>query len=300
MRMIRILSLLACGAVISACEDDTTSPQDRTLALAFTGLEPLAGGVHYEGWAILPAGPVSTGKFDIGGGGGLVTLSGSAIPGGEFTTSVDLGQATTIVITIEPAGDVDAVPAQTKILAGALSGGSADLAISAPQALASGFGAATGSFILATPTDGMNDNERSGIWFLQVVGGNPAASLALPALPAGWVYEGWAVINGTPVTTGTFTSASGADAAAPFSGTLAAPPFPGEDFLRNAPGGLTFPTDLSGGMAVISVEPSPDDSPAPFAIKPLVGAIPANAADHASFPLSLNSTSFPSGTAEVR
>lgn len=43
------------------------------------------------------------------------------------------------------------------------------------------------------------------------------------------------------------------------------------------PAGLTFPRNLSGSAAAISVEPVPDDSPAPFAIKPLTGAIPANA-----------------------
>jgi len=36
-------------------------------------------------------------------------------------------------------------------------------------------------------------------------------------------------------------------------------------------------------MAVISVEPAPDDSPAPFTLKPLTRAIPANAADHVAF-----------------
>lgn len=70
----------------------------------------------------------------------------------------------------------------------------------------------------------------------------PTAGLTLATLPAGWKYEGWAVINGTPVSTGTFTSASAADDSAPFSGATAGPPFPGEDFLQNAPSGLTFPT----------------------------------------------------------
>ena len=46
---------------------------------------------------------------------------------------------------------------------------------------------------------------------------------------------------------------------------------PGEDFFLNAPVGETFPLDVRGRMVVISVEPVPDDSPAPFAMKPLVG-----------------------------
>ncbi len=280
-----------------ACEDGTGPGAD--LALSFQGLEPLAGGFHYEGWAILAGGPVSTGKFNVNPTGALVTLSGAAIPGGSFRTDMSLDGATAIVVTIEPNGDVDQVPAATKVLAGSLAAGTASLRIAEAQALATDFSAASGSFILATPTDGPNNNEKSGLWFLRP-GTAPSASLTLPTLPAGWRYEGWAVIAGRPVTTGTFTSASGADAAAPYSGSQSAPPYPGEDFLRAAPAGLTFPTDLSGGMAVISVEPFPDDSPGPFTLKPLTGAIPANAAVMTSYAMTRNTTPFPTGTATVR
>lgn len=283
----------------SAC-DEMMAPDGRTLALAFTGLEPLAGGLHYEGWAITPAGPVSTGKFNLGAGGALVTPGGAAIPGGAFSTDVDLDAATAIVITIEPAGDVDAVPATTKVLAGALAGRSAALGISAAQALSTTFSTAAGKFILATPTDGPNTNETSGIWFLEMVNGSPMAGLSLPVLPAGWRYEGWVVMNGIPVTTGAFTAVMGADASAPFSGPQAGPPFPGEDYLMNAPAGLTFPRNLSGSTVVISVEPVPDDSPAPFAIKPLAGTVPANAMSGTTYLLALNAMSFPTGTATVR
>jgi hypothetical protein len=116
-------------------------------------------------------------------------------------------------------------------------------------------------------------------------------------LPAGWKYEGWTVIDGQPVTTGTFTAVDEMDEAAPFSGVDPGPPFPGEDFLMNAPSGLTFPTDIRGGTAVISIEPDPDNSPAPFVLKPLVGSIAADAMDHFTYDLSQNLGSFPSGTA---
>lgn len=43
---------------------------------------------------------------------------------------------------------------------------------------------------------------------------------------------------------------------------------------------LTFPTDLKGMTIVISVEPSPDNSPAPFALKPLAHMVPTNASNH--------------------
>jgi hypothetical protein len=293
------LAAMAMTTLLAAC-DDSTSPDDDRLVLAFTGLEPLAAGFHYEGWAVTPAGPVSTGKFNVGTGGALVTLAGATIAGGEFRTSVDLGAATAIVITIEPSGDVDAVPAATKVLAGPVSANSASLTIGAPQAVNSDFASAAGKFILATPTDGANTNETSGVWFLEIVAGAPRAGLTLPTLPEGWQYEGWAVINGRPVTTGAFLIASGADLSAPFSGPQAGPPFPGEDFLLNAPTGLVFPTNLSGGMAVISVEPVPDDSPSPFAIKPLVGAIPAGASSGVVYTMGLNVPSFPTGVATIR
>lgn len=150
---------------------------------------------------------------------------------------------------------------------------------------------------MATPSTSTTDDEKSGLWFLDLSSGNPSVGLDLPVLPEGWQYEGWAVINGTPVTTGTFNSVSGADASAPFSGTMSTPPFPGEDFITNAPTGLDFPTDLSGGMAVISIEPSPDNSPAPFLLKPLVASIPESAADHVTYNLTNNSSNTnPGGT----
>jgi hypothetical protein len=76
---------------------------------------------------------------------------------------------------------------------------------------------------------------------------------------------------------------------------MSGPPFPGEDFLVNAPAGLTFPTNLAGGMAVISIEPVPDNSTAPFLLKPLVAPIPANAIDHTDYQMNQNLV-FPTGT----
>src|SRR5262249_33478934 len=112
-------------------------------------------------------------------------------------------------------------------------------------------------------------------------------------------YEGWAVIGGTPVSTGRFTSASGSDQAAPFSGPNPGPPFPGEDFLKAAPPGLSFPTDLSGQTLVVTIEPDPDDAPAPFVLKPLVGTVPATGVDHKDYVLDNKAVGFPSGTATI-
>ena len=177
--------------------------------------------------------------------------------------------------------------------------GAAVLSVGHGAALGDNFLTSMGVYILATPTNAADTDENSGIWFL-TPGSDAPLGLQLPMLPPGWEYEGWAVIDGVPVTTGRFTDAEGADDADPYSGTQGGPPFPGEDFLVNAPGGLTFPTDLAGTTAVISVEPEPDDSDAPFTLKPLVGMIPSDAADHTKYDLGNNAASFPSGRAWIR
>ena len=296
-----LLFVAALGLVGCGDDDDLVVPVVETLELSFSGLEPLMNDYHYEGWAIIDGAPVTTGKFNVDAGGDLVTPGGAAIASSAFNTGTDLSGASAIVITIEPAGDIDAIPAATHILAGPVSGGSAPLTVGDGAALGSDFLSASGDFILATPTNGDDSDENSGIWFLSLETGAPAAGLSLPTLPAGWAYEGWAVIDGQPVTTGTFVQADAADDDAPFSGfDEPGPPFPGEDFLQNAPAGLQFPTDLAGATAVISVEPEPDDAPAPFTLKPLVGGIPEAAADHVTYPIANNAGGFPTGTAVIR
>lgn len=170
------------------------------------------------------------------------------------------------------------------------------LTINHGAALATDFATATGDYILATPTNSDNNDELSGVWWLDPSAG-PGAALNLPTLPKGWAYEGWAVIDGTPVSTGIFTSVTGADDQARYSGPVDGPPFPGEDFLLNSPTRLTFPTDLTEAAIVISVEPVPDNSNAPFLLKPLVGTVPTGATDRTLYNVNNNaSATNPTGT----
>ena len=55
---------------------------------------------------------MATGKFDVNSSGELVDLNGGLIAGGESRAPVDLSRATAVVITIEPDGDIDAIPAE--------------------------------------------------------------------------------------------------------------------------------------------------------------------------------------------
>ncbi len=291
-----LLTLILVSSLLTACSTSSDSdPQILTLELA--GVESLQNGFHFEGWVIINGSPVTTGKFNVDTNGNLVTLTGSTIENGAFTVDADLSSATTFVLSIEPSGDTDDIPAETHHLSGEISNGRSTLSFAHSASLGNDYRDAAGSYILATPSDDDDSNENSGIWFLDPSG--PSATLTLPTLPAGWRYEGWAVSGGTPISTGTFTSVTGADAFAGFSGSNPTPPFPGEDFLLNAPSGLSFPIDLAGGIAVISIEPYPDDSPAPYTLKPLVGQIPTSATDRTLYSTDNNADTFSTGSVVI-
>ncbi|AOW19702.1 anti-sigma factor [Urechidicola croceus] len=282
MKKVFLLAIIALGFFAISCDDDDNTTTTSELTLNLTGLEDLGSEYVYEGWIIVDGSPVSSGTF-----------TSVSFPQTFIINSEQLASATTFVLSIEPSVDNDPAPAATKILVGDFSGNSATVS----TAIVGDFSNSSGKYILATPTDGSDSNENSGIWFLDLSTGSPAIGLDLPVLDDGWRYEGWAVIDGTPVTSGTFTAIDEADLFDNFSSTMnPGPPFPGEDYLMNAPSGLTFPTDLAGGTAVISIEPYPDNSPAPFTLKPLVGAIAIDAIDHTTYDMSLNISNLPAGS----
>ncbi|SNR33043.1 hypothetical protein SAMN06265371_101343 [Lutibacter agarilyticus] len=289
MAKIKVLfSLLALGLAFASCDDNDDTPKYKDLELNISGLEDLGNDYVYEGWIIVDGAPVTTGRFSVDASGELSQDS--------FALDYDdVSDASTFILTIEPSVGDDPAPSAVHILAGDFSGKSGSLSIFHPAALGDDYASAAGKYILATPTDDVDTNENSGIWFLSLASGSPAVGLDLPTLPDGWKYEGWVVINGSPVSTGTFTAVDVADDFSGFSGSKSGPPFPGEDFLLNAPSGLTFPTDLAGGVAVISIEPYPDNSSAPFLLKPLVGTIAAGATDHTTYDMGQN-LQFPTGT----
>lgn len=254
------LSALAAAALVACGGGDSN---DASLKLNLSGLENLGSGAVYEGWLVTAAGPVSSGRFSVDANGKLSQT--------EFSVPrAQADAATAFVLTIEPTVNDVAAPSATHLLAGDFNAdkSSATVSLQHAAALGNNFGSAAGSFILATPSSASTTDDNQGIWWLNMVNGAPQASLSLPTLPAGWVYEGWVVVNGTPVSTGRFTSVSTADSdgSGGTAGPLGGPPFPGQDFI-------TPPLVLTGGTAVISIEPQPDNSAAPFTLKPLVRTI---------------------------
>ena len=281
-----LLLFMATALFVSCSNDDNDAPKTSALTLNLTGLEELGEDFVYEGWIIVNGAPVSTGVFSS------VTFPQTFIVGKD-----DLAAATKFVLSIEPAVDSDPAPAATKILAGDFSGNSASVNSSG---IVGDFSNSSGTYILATPTDMDNTNEASGVWFLDNSSGSAMVGLDLPTLSDGWKYEGWVVMSTGPVSTGTFTSASAADdnaATSTFKGDSGnGPGYPGEDYLQNAPTGLTFPTDLKGSTVVISVEPSPDNSSAPFTLKPLAHMVPNDAMNHTAIGMGAGPAASLSGT----
>lgn len=263
-----ILASLAIGAG-AACggDDDAGGGPDgggvttRSMTFSLDGVPALGAGYVYEGWIIDATGPHSTGRFTVGD-------DGATDPAAFDIDAALADTAEKVVITIEPATGDDPAPSAVHILAGDVNAGEAALSIGDDAALGTDFADAAGSYVLATPStsEEVGDNDQ-GIWWL-VPGEAPAPALTLPALPDGWMYEGWVVGPDGPVSTGTFTVVSGADSDGPgaTAGPDAAPPFPGQDFI-DPPVVLTV-----DHAAVISVEPDPDDGAAPFALKPLIDA----------------------------
>ncbi|WP_460219286.1 anti-sigma factor [Psychroserpens sp. MEBiC05023] len=279
------LAVLALGIFASSCssDDDSSGPTNSDLVLNLSGLEALGDDFVYEGWIIVNGSPVSTGTF-----------SSVTFPQTFSINTAQLNSATAFVLSIEPAIDPDPAPAATKILQGEFTNNSATV----NTGLIGDFSSASGMFFLRTPTDETgtnNGNDEYGVWF-GTPGMPPTPNFDLPVLPEGWAYEGWVVGDSGPLTTGTFTAFDMADASAPFSETSQpGPPVPGEDFFLNAPTGETFPLDVRGRMVVISVEPVPDNSPAPFTIKPLVGTAGSDTAP-ATHSFGQNLGSLPTGT----
>ncbi|MBX2801301.1 MAG: anti-sigma factor [Myxococcales bacterium] len=251
--------------LVAACEGDTTpdTPDNpdaaNTLRWDLQGLETLGAGYVYEGWVVVDGAPVSTGRFGVAAD-GTPDLD-------SFELSEDqLAGLEAFVLSIEPETGDDPAPSDVKLLGGDLDDtGAGDLSVAHGAALGDDLTSAMGGYILETPSSNkIPEDYNQGLWFLDPAGG-PGPALTLPTLPSGWVYEGWVVDADGPISTGRFTSAEGADSdgGGPEAGPDGTPPFPGQDYIQPA-------MDLVGLTVVISVEPQPDDSPAPFVLKPLV------------------------------
>ena len=211
----------------------------------------------------------------------------------RFTASESLFSAISILIAIEPTGDIGDAPSEAGILQGPFIDGIATLVVPFPA----GIQEASGSYRVFTPTDGPNTNEGSGVW---AINANGQPTMTLADINNIYMYEHFVVINGIPVTMGRFRTTNTKDLRNPWSGPMntEAPAVPGEDFLANAPAGLTFPADLSGSQLLVTLEALYGDRVEPSQLVVLEGTLPAVVGGEI-IQLTNQTANFPTGTAVI-
>ncbi len=290
-------------SVLFGC--DSSGPEeeeeDGTLVLSISGLEPLPDGYHFEGWVITTdALTRSVGKFNVDDGGRLVDLSGAQITAGLIETPFELDSTVYVMfISIEPPGDADEMPSDTRLMGGIFVDQTANLRTADVEGIEDALILAAGTYIVATPTDGPDTNEDSGIWFVNLTGGPPGRGLRTTIPIRGWKYQAWAEFDGILVDMGVITHHSMPDESSLYSGPMAGYNYPGEDFLMNAPPGLSFPTSVINASIRVTLEPDPDPDPAPSQFALFGGRVPPFEQTGETFNLTNQIDLFPTGTAYI-
>jgi hypothetical protein len=321
--LMAVTSLFCTSILFTSCNKDddpitdTNTDPNSNLTLNISGLKDLGPNFRYQGWILVNSNPISVGTFTVNASG---VMSQTSFP----MLKSNLSAATKLLVTIEPFPDANPVSSNTIIMTGEFSNNSAALTFRSGEYIKDGsylggfvgtagvtYQSSAGDYKLATRTDGPNTNEKSGIWFASNLGtpfpnlSFSSGGLRLPQITVyngtiGWKYESWVEINGKLLSLGKFdgnitTDVSGISG---YCGSQWAPKVPGEDFLLNAPTGLTFPLDLSGAKVYITSEPNPDNSPAPFFVKILSATVPTNAVAETVYSMTnIFNTNAPTGTA---
>lgn len=255
-----VTAWVAYDTLLLTSESETVSNDDAaaeqsiiTSKLSFSTLPELTSG-HYVLWMADGGSPVAVASFRVDDNGGLTDLDGRVFDDNIVTFSWGSRLPTRAVISIESDDSSDPVVPTTELMAGSFSSKSAQLRFQSTDLTE-----ASGTFVLATPTDEVSENERAGIWFF-TPGDSLRSSLVLPDAPKGWVYESWIVLDDRTLSLGRFSVVAGKDSFSGYSGDKAGPAFPGEDLLRNAPDGIVFPAALADVRARVAVTLEPDNA----------------------------------------
>lgn len=304
-----LAALILAGSLNSCGSDNGITSFDglSTVTLQVAGLEPIVGGLNYQAWLVLGDENNLFGEpvvlFNIDDQGRMVHPTADSALSGPYEVEVDADAVLGVAVSLEVTDTLVQYSSFSFILGGELVQGTANLRADDWIALNRDFSGISGKFVLSTPTDEAQDNELSGVWFMDPSGASVEPGLVLPEAPRGWRYEGWVEVGGESFSTGKFVYPTLPDSTADYSGTIEAPLFPGEDFLYNAPQGATFPLDLTGATVFISVEPEGrwDVFPsAPFFLRVLEGQVPENALSMTLYGMSSRAGQLPSGTATVQ
>ena len=306
-RAIPLLSLFVFLAAGCSGDDNIWEPRGSTpVTLSFQNLEPLQGGLNYQAWAVEYRNGSYWGSpmgiFNFNESGQMVDPASGKVLSGTLEASVNVRELYGVQVTIEMSNVMVNQPSSIYILGGTMVDGSADLGQDSWLSMEVEFSQSSGRYFLATPSDELDDNELSGVWFADYGSGDPFQGLLIPQAPTNWDYEGWVVLGEDTLSTGKFYFPAIADTTNLFGGITGNHPFPGQDFLYNAPEGLTFPTDLSGSTIFVTLEPYEqyDTEPlSPFPFKLLEATIPLDAVPHSNYDMTSHYDVRPRGTATV-
>jgi len=290
--------VLLAAVLLPACGESPVIPSPLPRALGdvrgviavFEGLRTLPQEVGIYGLWITSTDDVGfLGTFNINESGQTVDRDGNLIE--RFTTpEVNLAKALSVVVTVELFNSDPESPSGNVLLQGPFSEGVAQMSVPIPNAIES----AAGTYRVQTPTDGPNTNEASGVWAIDAEG-NP--TLDLPEATAGYVYEHFIYIEGREIIMGRFNVADELDSINPYIDDLFPPPqVPGDDFLKNDPAGLDFPTNLSGSRLIVTLEPRVLDSILPSQLLVLEAFLPLGLVGGETITMINRTADFPTGT----
>ncbi|GEM_PF-2397832 len=227
---------------------------NEALEADLSSLPPIKEG-HYALWAIdADNNPLLVWQFRINSQGFVVDLADLPQSSIVVTPGLDLTTMQSFLVSIEK-GDVAVSEPSASVILSTAKKTNNNFTLQFPH----DFSEASGSFILATPTNGANTQETSGIWFVKIEDNRDIVALNLPASPEGWVYQGWVLYQSKPLNIGRFKTPEGKDSFSNYSGPRAFPAFPGEDFLTNAPANLDveLPLNLADGQALVQIALEP-------------------------------------------
>jgi len=277
------------------------------VTLDLQGLKPLGGNLNYQAWLVSQNGTTLIGTpvvvFNVNDLGLMVDPVADTLISGPWLANAGVEAVLGVAISLEMSSQLVVYSSNTFILSGEVAQGSATLTTGDAVALNTSFSNTSGRYALLTPTDQDPENELSGLWFMDTATDPAGPGLDIPSAPVGWIYEGWVEAGGQPISTGKFGDPTLADSSSAYSGTLAGPSFPGEDFLTDAPQGFQFPLDLAGADVYVTLEPwmEFDNDPAePFFLKELAGQVPADPVPSTLYDLLSLADQLPSGTATIQ